>query len=119
MELDTCPCSGHSLNRLQVEGGRLFFARLSSAQVVYQFNSRAFFRGIAYYMDIKRDPALYLFPVESREKTLTTQFLFSYKLNPRTVLFLGYTDDALGGAAFGLTRSGRTFFAKVGYALVL
>jgi hypothetical protein len=109
---------GHSLNRLQVEGGRLFFAKLSSAQVVYQFNSRAFFRGIAYYMDIKRDPALYLAAVEPREKTLSTQFLFSYKLNPRTVLFLGYTDDASGGA-FGLTRSGRTFFAKVGYALVL
>jgi hypothetical protein len=110
---------GHSLNRLQVEGGRLFFAKLSSVQVIYQFNSRAFFRGIAYYMDIKRDPALYLAAVEPREKTLSTQFLFSYKLNPRTVLFLGYTDDASGGATFGLTRSGRTFFAKVGYALVL
>jgi hypothetical protein len=110
---------GHSLNRLQVAGGRLFFAKLSSTQVIYQFNSRAFFRGIAYYMDVKRDPALYLETVEAREKTLSTQFLFSYKLNPRTVLFLGYTDDALGGDAFGLTRSGRTFFAKVGYALVL
>ena len=110
---------GHSLNRLQVEGGRLFFAKLSSAQVVYQFNSRAFFRGIAYYMDVTRNPDLYLEPVEAREKSLSTQFLFSYKLNPRTVLFLGYTDDAFGGDHFGLTRSGRTFFAKVGYALVL
>ena len=110
---------GHSLNRLQVEGGRLFFAKLSSAQVVYQFSSRAFFRGLAYYMDIQRNPALYLEPVETREKSLSTQLLFSYKLNPRTVLFLGYTDDAFGGDAFGLTRSGRTFFAKVGYALVL
>jgi len=25
-----------------------------------------------------------------------TQFLFSYKINPQTVLFLGYSDNALG-----------------------
>ena len=110
---------GHSLNRLTVEGGRLFSARLSQAQLLYQFSPRAFFRGILNFMDVTRDARLYFDAVEAREKTLFTQLLFSYKINPRTVLFLGYTDDSLGSDAFALTRANRTFFAKVGYALVL
>lgn len=43
--------------------------------------------------------------------------LFSYKLNPQTVAFLGYSDTRLGTEIVDLTQQGRTFFIKVGYAL--
>ncbi len=56
-----------------------------------------------------------------RRRSLFTRFLFSYKVNPRTVLFVGYSDDRLGMLDPELTRTAltptsRTFFLKVGYA---
>jgi hypothetical protein len=76
------------------------------------------------YQDVKRDPSLYLVPINRRDQTLVTQLLLAYKLNPRTVLFAGYADNQLGGEVQGLvnsvdlTRKDRTFFLKVGYGLI-
>lgn len=42
-----------------------------------------------------------------------------YKLNPQTVFFLGYSDNHEGDQDTDLTQSGRTLFAKIGYAWVL
>jgi hypothetical protein len=44
--------------------------------------------------------------------------LFSYKVNPQTVAFLGYSDNAQGTGSLALTRADRTFFVKLGYAWV-
>ncbi len=54
-------------------------------------------------------------------KTVFTQFLLSYKVNPQTVIFLGYSDNAQGMLRPDLTRTDltrfdRTFFLKLGYA---
>jgi hypothetical protein len=63
--------------------------------------------------------------VDSEDRHLFTQLLFSYKVNPQTVLFLGYSDNQQGGDFTGfeqridLTPTDRTFFFKVGYALVM
>jgi len=43
---------------------------------------------------------------------------FSYKLNPQTVLFAGYSDNLFGDERVDLTRNDRTFFLKLGYAWV-
>ncbi len=48
-----------------------------------------------------------------------TQLLFSYKVNPRTVLFLGCSDSQLGLEDVDLTRVDRTLFFKIGYAWIL
>ena len=40
------------------------------------------------------------------------------KINPRIVLFLGYSDNYFGDQDFGLTQVDRTFFVKLGYAWV-
>jgi len=50
---------------------------------------------------------------------LFTQLLFSYKLNPQTVLFVGYSDNSAAFDQVDLTRADRTFFVKVGYAWIL
>ncbi len=57
--------------------------------------------------------------MEPEEQSLTSQVLFSYKLNPQTVLFLGYSDSHYGDQTVDLTQTERTFFAKVGYAWTL
>lgn len=103
---------------LRVAGGQLFDAQLAQARIVYQLNVRTFVRAIVQYQDILRDPTLYTFDVERREKDLFGQFLFSYKINPQTVLFAGYTDTRLGLFAIPITQTDRSFFLKIGYAFL-
>jgi hypothetical protein len=108
----------HLFQRLDVEGGQLFEANLSQLTTVYQFNARTFVRLITQYTDIQRDPTLYTFDVNAKTEQLFNQLLFSYKLNPQTVLFAGYSDNSLGTERVDLTRDNRTFFLKLGYAWV-
>jgi hypothetical protein len=111
----------HSYEDLDVDGGRLFSAKVTQLRAVYQFNIRMFARAILQYTDITRDPALYRFEtVYARSKRLFPQLLFSYKLNPQTVVFAGYSGTRVGGELdgidVGLTEADRTFFVKLGYA---
>ena len=108
----------HLLQQLDVKGGQLFEANLSQLTLIYQFNVRTFVRLITQYTDIERDTGLYTFPVDAKTEELFNQLLFSYKLNPQTVFFAGYSDNAFGDERIDLTRSDRTFFLKIGYAWV-
>jgi Domain of unknown function (DUF5916)/Carbohydrate family 9 binding domain-like len=110
-----------SYEDLDVPGGKLFDAKVTQLRAVYQFNIRMFTRAILQYTDITRDPSLYKFSTQSpRSKRLFPQLLFSYKLNPQTVFFAGYSGTRLGGSIdgvdVGLTEADRTFFVKLGYA---
>ena len=104
----------HTLRRLDEDatGEEIVEANLTQLRLVYNFNVRSFLRAIVQYLDVA--PA-----GEPTSEDLFTQLLFSYKLNPQTVLFLGYSDDRVGVGDVGLTQTGRTFFFKVGYAWLL
>jgi hypothetical protein len=109
----------HQFERLDVEGGRLYTANITNTRLSYQFSRRIFLRLILQYIDYKYNTQLYTFPVVPRYRHLFSQVLFSYKINPRTVLFLGYSDDYYGFIDIPLKQNNRTFFMKIGYALVL
>ena len=109
----------HTYQSLDVDEGKLFTANLSQLRLVYQFNIRTFVRAIVHYQNVDRDPELYINEVEANSKDLFGQFLFSYKLNPRTVVFLGYSDSREGDQDLTLTQANRTFFLKLGYSWVL
>ena len=48
---------------------------------------------------------------------LSTQLIYSYKLNPQTVFFLGYSDKSYQDDDLkDLRRGERTLFTKVSYA---
>jgi hypothetical protein len=106
----------HIWERLSLHGEEIYKANLPQLRLIYNFSVRTFIRAIFQYLDVDRDPGLHLFPVPPETKTFFTQFLFSYKLNPQTVLFLGYSDNYLGMQAIALTQTDRTFFVKIGYA---
>jgi len=106
----------HSFSALDVDGGRLFEAYASEARVVYQLNRSALVRLILQRSDIRRSPELHTEPVEPRTRDLLAQLLLSYKVNPQTVVFLGYSDGRAGDSELPLTRTDRTFFVKLGYA---
>jgi hypothetical protein len=106
----------HNIEELDVDAGRLFTANLTQLRTTYQFNNRTFVRWIAQHLDVDRDPALYTFDIDARSRDFFNQLLFSYKVNPVTVLFLGYSDSHIGNSQIDLTQQSRTLFFKVGYA---
>ena len=116
----------HTFQRLRVDDGELFTARLTQSRLLYHLNRRTFLRAIVQFTDIDRNVRVYDNPgsVEPETRRLFSQFLFSYKFNPQTVVLVGYSDMYLGGedpgpVPVGLTQQQRTFFVKLGYAWVL
>jgi hypothetical protein len=109
----------HIYERLSLKGEKIYNANLLQARFIYNFNVKTYFRVILQYLHLDRNIDLYITPRAPLTKTLFTQFLFSYKLNPKTVLFIGYSDNHLGLQGIDITRTDRTFFLKIGYALAL
>jgi hypothetical protein len=111
----------HSFERLDHAGERVYDANVSQLRAVYNFSARAFVRGIVQYRRTDRNVALWEGEVDPESTSVATQLLFSYELNPLSVLYVGYSDSRLGGlradgTALALTPSERTFFLKLGYA---
>ncbi|MEM7432213.1 MAG: carbohydrate binding family 9 domain-containing protein [Pseudomonadota bacterium] len=99
------------------EGPNIFKASLADVRLTWQFNVRSFLRLTTQYFDIRRNPDSYNDPVDRREKDFGRQLLFSYKLNPQTVFFLGYSDQLVQDDSLDqLEARDRTWFAKIGYA---
>ncbi len=109
----------HIYERLDVADGRLYTANISYLRGDYHFNVRAFLRAILQYVHYNRSAENYLFPISPESSYLSSQLLFCYRINPRTVLFLGYSDNYFGNEDYSLTQSDRTFFIKLSYAWTL
>ena len=99
-----------------MDARRLYTANVTEMRLVYQLNRRAFVRAIIQRVDYDRNAAVYTLAPGTDETSLLSQLLFSYKLNPRTVLFLGYSDNYYGQDGDAPRQTDRTVFAKVGYA---
>jgi hypothetical protein len=99
---------GHFYETLDVDSVRLFTANLTELRATYQFNNRTFVRWIGQHLDVARD--------DSHSRDVFNQLLFSYKINPFTVLFAGYSDTWAGAERIDLMQQNRTLFLKVGYA---
>jgi hypothetical protein len=111
----------HTYRSLDVDGGTLFEANLTELRLVYQINSRAFVRLITQFTKVDRDPDLYVVdegddPIVPTTEELFGQFLFSYRLDARTALYLGYSTGYLDELDSGLTQTGDTLFLKLSYA---
>lgn len=109
----------HVYEKFSRNSENVYTANLLQSKFVYNINIRTFVRAIIQYTHVDRNTVMYLEPTSEQTKLLFTQFLFSYKINPQTVLFLGYSDNHFGMRGIDLTRANRTFFLKIGYALML
>lgn len=104
-------------------GAELFEAHISELRLLYHFDRRSYLRAIVQHDRTDFNPEAWSFQVDPEERDLFLQLLFSYKLNPRTLLLAGYSDSYRGGTpvsapSLDLTRTGRAFFLKVGYAFL-
>lgn len=102
--------------RLNLPGGRLYTTNLYDLRVAWYFNSRMFVRAIAQAQDIRRNTALYPPGTSSQTRTLATQWLFGYVINPWTSFFIGYSNGYLGTRGSGLAEQRRSLFVKLSYA---
>jgi len=105
-----------SREALRVPRGTLYRADVVQGRLVWFFDVRTFVRAIVQWTDVRRRQDLYPFEVDARSRRLFTQVLFSYRVDPRTVLYLGTTDTRLGDERIDLRDAARTFFVKLGYA---
>jgi hypothetical protein len=107
-----------ALQQLDTKAGDMVFdAAVYDLRVTWQFNRRSFLRLTAQLRDVERDPLLYVDEVDARSRALGRQLLFSYKINPQTVFFLGYSDNHVEDDDLDtLEQSDRTYFMKLGYA---
>jgi len=89
----------HVFQRLRADAGELFTARLTQGRLYFHLNRRTFLRAIAQYVHIDQNARVYDDPgsVAPESRSLFTQLLFSWKLNPQTVVLVGYSDLYLGG----------------------
>jgi hypothetical protein len=119
----------YSSDRLSTkEGAMIFDAKLTDLRLTWQFNVRSFVRLTLQDQDIDRNLAVYMDPDNdpntpppalppARTKTLASQLLYSYKLNPQTVLFAGYSDNSIEDVSTrAMEMTGRTLFFKLSYA---
>lgn len=110
-----------SVERLGHRGERVVTAYNPQLSATYNFSPRTFVRVIGQYGRTVRSPEVYVMVVNADERSVFTQALFSYEVNPQTAFFLGYEDTRAGqtdvvGNRIPLTASSRTFFLKLGYA---
>ncbi|MDP2562717.1 carbohydrate binding family 9 domain-containing protein [Psychrobium sp. 1_MG-2023] len=109
----------HNYNRLDVDEGRLFTANLTDARFTYQFDLKSYLKLVIQYRDVDRNVELYKTPddYDASFKGFNTQLLYSYKLNPQSLIFVGYADKGQQDDEFDkLKRTDRTVFAKFSYA---
>ena len=101
-------------------GESIFDATLADVRLTWQFNIRSFVRLTLQHQDVDRNAALYTDPsTNARSTSRATQLLYSYKLNPQTVVFAGYSDNAIENDDLpSLTPTQRTFFLKFSYAWI-
>jgi hypothetical protein len=99
------------------DGETIFDATIIDARLTWQFSLRSFLRLTLQNTDIERNQAQYIEDIDSDSQDLGRQLLYSYKINPQTVFFLGYTDQLIDDDSLeDLTATDRTWFLKIGYA---
>ncbi|MCR9250405.1 MAG: carbohydrate binding family 9 domain-containing protein [bacterium] len=112
----------HRYLNLHLDGDEIFTANLTQWQAAYNFNPRTFFRIILQYRNTVRNPELFEdSEVHRIDQAVFAQLLLSYKLNPQSVIFLGYVDNHQGWEEIDfrelpLTQLNQTLFFKIGYA---
>ena len=110
----------HTWEILDVDRGRLYTANVSRFKFTYQFTKRMFLRAVLQNVVYERNVSLYNDDdVDPETQGLFSQFLFSYKINPQTVFFLGYSDNYYGDQDVNFTQTDRTLFTKIGYAFTM
>ncbi|WP_251359743.1 carbohydrate binding family 9 domain-containing protein [Kangiella sp. TOML190] len=107
-------------SQLDIDEGSLFDANILNLNSTYQFDKKQYIRLTVRYRDIDFNPSLYEEPKDSNRKSMARQLLYAYKVNPRTVFFLGYSDGGFeDDSVDDFEKTSRSVFSKFSYAFQL
>lgn len=108
----------HTYSTLEADGADVFTENLTDLRVSYQFNINSYIKFNVVYNDVDQNPDNNpLTNVSSKSNSLSTQLIYAYKLNPRTVFYLGYSDSSFEDDDLSnLEREQRTIYSKISYA---
>jgi hypothetical protein len=105
-----------AFNELEYRGSRIFTAWINDFRASYQFNLKHRLELTLQYQSVDRNPAMYDEAVAEIHNDLASRLVYSFKINPRTVFYAGYSDHAIETDQLGsLTSTDRTAFVKLGY----
>lgn len=105
--------------------GELFNASVTNFRLTYQFNARSFLRFTLQSRRVQQVPQLYdgYDPINTENnvnalfKSFSSQVLYSYKVNPQTLFFAGYSDQGFQDDLLTRVRkTDKTLFMKFSYA---
>ncbi|SET57663.1 carbohydrate binding family 9 domain-containing protein [Thalassotalea agarivorans] len=108
---------------LRADGADVFTARLTDLRTTFQFSVQSFVRFSFIYNNTDRNPYNYIYvnpaDISAKTRDVSTELLYGYKINPQTVVYLGYSDHHDTELAFAdLEQDQRNVFAKFSYAWV-
>lgn len=107
----------YSQQRLERDGGTAFDARLVDGRASWQLDPRQRLRLSVQASEVERNQALYTRPINRRTRDVAAQLLYSYKLNPRSALYAGYSHGAFADDRIDtLFDNSRSVFLKLSYA---
>ena len=111
--------ASHDYTILDVDSQRLFTANQTDIRASYQFDMRSKLKLVLQYTDIERDLSLYNDSEDLNHNftSFATQLIYSYKINPQTLFFVGYSDGGFQDDDLTrLERDKRSIFTKFSYA---
>ncbi len=96
----------------------VYTANLTNLNMSYQFDVQSYLKLSVVYSDVDENIANNPNANPSKiNNDLSTQLIYSYKINPQTVFFLGYSDNSYQDDDIKtLSRAEKTFFSKISYA---
>ena len=102
---------------LEVENGTLYSANQYDVRINYNFSLLSYLRLSVQYTDIEQNEELYINEVDSIYKGLRTELLYAYKINPQSLLYIGYTDQGYQDDSLDkVQKNNRKLFMKLSYA---
>lgn len=113
----------YTYSNLSYDDKDVFTANLIDLRTTYQFSIKSFLRLSAVYTDIDRNLSNYVIDTSDyneNSKYLSAQLLYSYKVNPQTLFFVGYSESSFDNDALkSLTKDSRSVFFKISYAWLM
>ncbi len=109
----------HRYRNLSLPQGNIFTANQTDLRLSYQFNIKQRLRLAVIQTDVNRDISLYNEPDDfnSNSENLSTQLVYSYKVNPRTLMFVGYSDAGTQSDDIeSFVTTDKNLFVKFSYA---
>ncbi|WP_111978725.1 carbohydrate binding family 9 domain-containing protein [Algibacillus agarilyticus] len=111
----------HNFSQLNIDAGELYSANLTDMRFTYKFSIRSLAKLVVQYTDINRNPENYVVTgstIDSNYKSFSSQLVYTYKVNPQTLFYIGYSNNAFQEKDMsGLEQNKRNLFAKFSYAL--